>query len=454
MKPRIIGWSLVIAAILLPPLVQAAPNLTGLLPVAAVGCGTAPIGTANLPDDPEPTVPAWCLSAPLGSAPQSGGSDGHGGWIDSFSPGVNGSTPAHLGIACPTTAQCSSIENGYTLQDNISAGGTTTSQHFIANDYFEVDLAKQSNFNGADLSPNQTVHFENGKMVLEADVAASEPGFADSNGADEVWPEVVWSTSQALNSDDTNDALYSYGYHKGFWTAGCRIQAHRSLTCAVEADHVLSSTTGDQFPCFSVAPSRVMEISGHQQCGTVHSGFSVDFGAPSNAWRICPAGTVDPCLDRFRFEWSKAGLVAYVNGIKFAEDSGWPAESQLPDSIVDGSTPIFAHYADWGDFSGGVYRFHWRRIAAQPHNPDGSLMGPSASPTFGQTPPSPTPSPSPSATPTASPSPSSSPSPTPSPSPTSTPAPTPFACNLRYGGSGHAGTCVRQSDGSIRFTQP
>jgi hypothetical protein len=176
-----------------------------------------------------------------------------------------------------------------------------------------------------------------------------------------------------------------------------------------------------------------MELSGHQACGSVHSGFAVDFGAPSNAWRVCAAGTVDPCLDRFRLEWSKTGLVAYVNGIKFAEDSGWPAQAQLPDAVVNGSTPIYAHFADWGDFSdSNVYRFHWGRIAANPHNADGSLMAPSASPTFGSQP-SPTPSPTPSA------------------SPTPTPAPTPFSCNLRYGGSGHPGTCVRQADGSIVF---
>ncbi len=263
-----------------------------------------------------------------------------------------------------------------------------------------------------------------------------------------VWGEVVWSASQALDSSNTDDALYSYGYHRGFWTAGCRIQAHRSLTCAVEADHDLSSTTGDQFPCFSVPPARVMELSGHQQCGTTHSGFAVDFGAPSAAWRTCPPPPlgpdgkplpdkyqVDPCLDRFRFEWSQAGLVAYVNGIKFAEDSGWPSYAQLPASIADGSTPVYMHMADWGDFSSSdTYRFHWGRSAANPHDAAGNLLAPSASPTFGTQPrPSPTPSPTPSA------------------SPTPTPSPTPFACNLRYGGVGHPGTCVRQPDGSIVF---
>lgn len=390
-------------------------SFVGAARVSADACTSAPVGTANLAGDPEPTAAIWC-SPVTATASLTGASDGFGGWVDSFENGVSGTAPAN-------------IPDAYTLQDSISAGGgTSRSQHWTMNDYWGSDIQKSANFNGSDLSPNQTVRFEGGKLVLEADVAAAEPGFADANGGDVVWTEMVWSTQQALNSAATNDALYSYGYHRGFWTAGCRLQATRSLTCAVEADHDLASTTNDQFPCFSVPPARVMELSGHQQCGSVHGGFSVDFGAPAAAWRTCPAGTVDPCLDRVRLEWSQAGLVAYVNGIEFARDTGWPAASQLPASIVNGSTPVFAHFADWGDFTGGVYRFHWARIAAQPHNPDGSLMAPSASPTFG-----------------------TSPSPTPTPTPTASPTPSTFACNLRYGGSGHPGTCVRNADGTVLF---
>jgi hypothetical protein len=394
-------------------------SFIGPVPASADACTGAPVGGSNLPGDPEPAAAIWC-SPVTATAPSTGAPDGFGGWIDTFANGVSGAAPAN-------------IPSAYTLQDSISAGGgTSRSQHWTMNDYWGSDIAKTANFNGSDLSPNQTVRFQGGKLVLEADVAAAEPGFVDSNGGDVAWTEVVWSAQQTLNSANTDDALYSYGYHRGFWTAGCRLQATRSLTCAVEADHDLASTTGDQFPCFSTPPARVMELSGHQQCGITHSGFSVDFGAPAAAWRICPAGTVDPCLDRFRFEWSQAGFVAYVNGIKFAEDSGWPAGSQLPASIVDGSTPVFAHFADWGDFSDtNVYRFHWARIAANPHDAAGNLLPPSASPTFGTTQPPP------------------SPTPTSRPTPTTTPGA--FSCNLRYGGAGHPGTCVRNPDGTVLF---
>ena len=411
-----------------------------MLAASTVGCGTAPVGTANTAEDPEPPEPVWCEAAG-GVAPVTLVPDGFGGWTDSMANGAVGPIPATLDPAA------------YRVQDNVFGTGAPA-QHWTVNGYFGSDLAKPAGQNGDDMSPNQTVRFQGGKLVLEADFAASIHGFANSSGGDVAWGEVVASTSQTLDSTSTVDGLYSYGYHRGFWTFGCRIQAAKRLTCAVEADHDLATTTGDSYPCFSQFPARVIEMSGHQQCGGTHSGFAVDFGAPGSVWRTCPfdaAGnttSVDACLERYRFEWSQDGFRAYVNGVKFAEDTGWPAQAQLPASLVDGSTPLYAHFADWGDGADGrVYRFHWGRVAANPHDSAGNLLPPSASCQFLGT--------------CGGPSPSPSPSPTPSPSafPTSTPSPTagPFACNLRYpdvpGGRpvGHAGTCTRQPDGSFRF---
>jgi Fibronectin type III domain len=76
-------------------------------------------------------------------------------------------------------------------------------------------------------------------------------------------------------------------------------------------------------------------------------------------------------------------MTLYVNGIKFGEDSGWPAYAQLPDAVVNGSTPIYAHFGEFGDFTdSNVYRFHWGRVAVNPHNSDGTPAGLSASPSF------------------------------------------------------------------------
>lgn len=362
----------------------------------AQSCPT-PVGTANLPPtDPEPTLPIWCNGTPSAS-PLTGTTDGFGGWIDPFNNTISGTSPARLNDG----------EGGYHTYEGISAGGgTSRSQHWEANGYFVADMTKGALDSGTDLSPLQSFRFQGGKLVLEGDVAV-ESAFASSSGADIVWPEMVWSTTPAPSAGTVNDNLYLYGYFQGAWASGCRLQARRSLTCAVEANAPLASTTGDQAPCWSAPPARVMEISGFQYCGSTHSGFSVDFGAPSSAWRVCAPGTVDPCLDRFRFEWTKSSFVAYVNGIKFAEDSGWPGYAQLPDAIVNGSTPIYAHFGEFGDFTdSNVYRFHWGRIAVNPHNADGTLMAPSASPTFGTSPtPTPTASPSPRPTPTPSPTP-------------------------------------------------
>lgn len=415
LRPRI--SILLILVLVFLPLTTNHPS-THLVATVNLDCNLQPLGTITTqPNDPEPTIPIWCLDSNSLVTPQATGAlDGFGGWIDKFNNTISGAQPAHLNDG----------EIGYHTYENIT--GSNQSQHWEANGYFVADMTKGGSENGTDLSPIQSFSFQNGKLILEADVAASEPGFSDSNNGDVVWPEIDWSTIPTPHADSTNDGLYLYGYFRGGYSAGCRLQAHRSLTCSVQADHDLTSTTNDQAPCYSSSPARVMEISGFQSCGSVHAGFSVDFGAAANAWRVCSPGAVDACLDRFRLEWSQNGLVAYLNGIKFAEDSNWPAQALFPDTIVNGSTPIYAHFGEFGDFSSSdVYRFHWGRVAVNPHNPDGTIAGPSASPTFGSV------------------------IPTPTPSPTPTPAPTPFSCNLHYSGTGHAGTCLRQANGTILF---
>lgn len=382
------------------------------LVASAANCPT-PIGVANTATDPEPTVPLWCVTG-LAAPPTTGAADGFGGFIDPF--GETLSAPAHLNDG----------EAGYHVTD-IANGGNGQAQHGIVDGgYFVGDLAKLTSDQGTDLSPAQSFTFQNGKLVLEADVAAGSFGFADSSGGDVAWPEIDWSTSPTPSVATADENLYGYGYFQGNWSAGCRLQARHALTCAVEssqADRPLAGETQDQGPCFPASSSRVMELSGFEACGTTHSGFSEDFGAPTGVFRSCPQNTVDPCLDRFRLEWSAAGLVAYVNGVKFAEDSGWDANHQLPAAIVNGSTPVFAHFVDFSDFSdSSVIRVHWQRLAVNPHDAAGSPLPPSASPTFGQPSPSPTPTPSPSPSPTVAPSPSPTATPSPSPSPTPRPA--------------------------------
>lgn len=422
------------------------PTLITVRPALAASCPT-PIGTANLSTDPEPTVPIFCVSG-LGSPQKTGATDGFGGWIDQFNNTVSGNSPAHLNDG----------EIGYHTVSIANGGGSAQSQHWEANGYFVGDVSKSTADQGIDLSPMQSATFQNGKLVIEADVSAGQPGFKTSVGGDIFWPEVDWSTSPTPTELNAPETLYGYGYFSSNWSGGCRVQAKHALTCALEdsqTDRPLAGETQDQGPCFPAASNRVMEVSGFEACGTKHFGFSEDFGAPTGAFRSCSDGTVDLCMDRFRFEWSQAGLVVYVNGVKFAEDSGWDVNHQIPASIANGSTPVFAHFFDFGDSAdGNVYRVHWARIAVNPHNPDGTPSPPTASCQFLNNCSSPSPTPAPSPTPSAMPTPTPTPTPSPTPSTSPTPSPASFKCievDSRNGLVSRTGTCIANSDGSITF---
>ncbi len=329
-----------------------------------------PVGQAWPSMEPEPQFPIWCYT--LANEPTTAVA-GANDWLDMFQ----------------TNVQMGSLEDGnmnYRVFNNLNNTGTANtsqskSKHFVNNNHWMIDMTHDNN--GAAIAPNKAFRFENGKLVIEADVAAGIPGYVDSGGGDIVWPEVDWSTSPQPTGNVV-DGLYIYGQFGGSWASGCRMSAGRRLTCALEADHALSSVTNDQPPCFSVDPSRVWELSGFQQCGSTHFGGAVDFGAPSYAWRMCQPNQMDMfCRDRFRFEWTQNSLTVYVNGYLFFQDSGWPAASQIPTSIVNGSTPIYAYFGEWGDFSdSNVYRFHWQRLAVNPHDSSGNIVAPSAAPSF------------------------------------------------------------------------
>jgi hypothetical protein len=348
------------------------------VPVAAqaVGgqCGQVPVGQANPSAEPEPMSPVWCVALGTKGPEPTTRVTGANDWVDTFATGVPMGT-------------LNDGEMGYRVYNRLDATGAAPgtgqvqSQHFVNNNHWMVDMTH--NNGGADLSPNRSFRFEGGKLVLEADVAAGIPGYGTNATGDIVWPEVGWSTA-AGPTGQVVDNLYLYGQFGGQWASGCRLSSRRVLTCALEADHVITNTNNDQPPCFSVGPSRLIELSGFQACGSTHYGGAVDFGAPADAWRQCQDNQMDMyCRDRFRFEWTQDSLTVYVNGILFFRDAGWPADRQLPGAIVSGQVPVYAHFGEWGDFSDGlVYRFHWGRLAVNPHAADGSLLPPSAAPSY------------------------------------------------------------------------
>jgi hypothetical protein len=349
----------------LPALVLTASALVCAAPAQAYTCGTVPAGQANPSPGLEPLRPAWCLGT-LAAGPTTRQLDRWGGWEDGFQTNVQ------LG-------RLSNGDMGYRVFDGLSNGRAVRTRHFVNDDHWMVDMSHDNG--GAAISPNQAFHFENGKLVLEADVAAGVPAYFTSQG-DIVWPEVVWSTA-ATPTAKVTDGLYLYGHFGGQWASGCRLNGGRNMVCALEADHTIRAGNS-QSPCFPAPDSRVLAVSGFQACGTTHSGFAADFGAPKSAWRQCQANQADVyCRDRFRFEWSQDGFVAYVNGIRYAQDSGWPGDARIPQSIVSGHVPVYAYFGEWGDFSdANVYRFHWGRVAVNPHDASGSLLGPSRAPSY------------------------------------------------------------------------
>ena len=347
-----------------------------LLPVIPTGAlasaacpGAVPQGQADPSSEPEPMGPVWCFTFEPGPTTRMAGDND---WVDSFD----------------TQMQMQRLEDGdlgYRVFNNLDSGGhigngsQVQSQHFANSNHWMVDMTH--NNGGADLSPDQAFRFENGRLVIEADVAAAIPAYA-SPGED-VWPEVLWSTSPTPTGNVV-DGLYLYGQFGGSWVGGCRLHSSRGVTCAVQADRAIPVPKIDEFPCFPAPPTRVMEISGFQQCGASHFGGAPDHGGPAHAWRSCRDNQMDMyCRDRFRFEWARDSLTVYVNGVRYFSDAGWPADRQLPDAIASGATPVYVHFGEWADFRGPeVYRIHWDRLAVNPHDTDGSLVGPTASPFY------------------------------------------------------------------------
>jgi hypothetical protein len=165
---------------------------------------------------------------------------------------------------------------------------------------------------------------------------------------------------------------------------GCRLHAGGNPICAVEMPGALPSgiPDNDTPPCFSASPSRLMELSWFQYCGPVHSGGGRD-GDAANYFRQCTASEMDMfCRDRFRLELTKTSLTLYVNGFRYLQDAGWKAPYLLPDSMVNGGQ-VYTYFADWQNRPDKPsYRFHWGRLAVNPHDTSGMILPPSAAPSF------------------------------------------------------------------------
>jgi hypothetical protein len=369
-------------------------------------CSQVPMGA--LPGQPPPI---WCLDPPETGSPTI--TQGTNSWLDEFDH--------HLSTA--------SLGAGYRVFDRQGAS-IFRSQHWRHADHWMTDVSGRDqdgpgpwDFGGALMRPDRSFRFQNGMLIVEADVAA---GIAEYAG--NAWPELIVSTAPAPTGILV-DSLYGYGVFGGQWAVGCRLQSSRDPICAMYDNTGRGAGEG----------GRTFEISSHQ-----HEGAQVFGGGAHNptldaAWRRCVGTDPDTnCRDRFRWELSRDTLTMYVNGVKYMEHRGLPPEKQLPNAMLNGD--VYVYFADW-IFKPDVdaVRFHWDRLAVNPTTPPGPAPGAGAG-----APPVP-------------------PTPTATPTPTSTPAPA--ACNPRppvnvssaSGVAGRLDVTVRAGSGtlrSIRFNTP
>ena len=245
---------------------------------------------------------------------------------------------------------------GYRVFDGLDIEGSV---HWRHAQHWMVDVATRANrggpTGGAMLSPNQSFRFQNGKLIVEADVAARHPDYGDA------WAEIDISTG-SQPTQRRRDGLYGYDWFPGNYTLGCRFQRDSAVICSL-----FDNSSGDR-----PGGGRMWEMSWFQHVGSdVFGGQSfVDNG---EFFRACARGQGDAaCRDRIRLELTSTSLTVYVNGKLYFRQTGVPA---LPSGFVNGNLHVYYSSMVSG-FKGDAVRFHWDRLAVNP------TTGPSVSDTF------------------------------------------------------------------------
>src|SRR4030095_4052479 len=76
--------------------------------------------------------------------------------------------------------------------------------------------------------PHQSFHAENGKLVVEFDVAAS----TDAMGGSNQFAEFDLTSAPDI-TNATVDTLYGYGAFGGIGAVGCRLESGANFVCAM-----------------------------------------------------------------------------------------------------------------------------------------------------------------------------------------------------------------------------
>jgi hypothetical protein len=324
------------------------------------GCkpATLPAGQAFPSGEPEPLRPIWCYH--LAAMPTTRVSAGNS-WTDDFDTQVN-------------MGQLNDGDMGYRVFDDIdNARAGLTSRAFINQNHWMVDAAAGSN-GGLLIRPDRSFRFEDGKLVVEADVAAGLPAYGDSASAE------IDITTAAAPTGHVVDAQYGYGQFGGNWTFGCRFQADRQMTCSL---FDASGAPGDP-SVFGNELGRVWQMLPFQHVGVVNFGGQPT-GETNAFFRECGTNRMDlQCRDRFRLELTKDSVRVFVNGHLYFEQSGIDPKYQLPPEFLN--SDVYTYFTSWVNRPlQAAYRFHWDRLAINPTGPAGDPLPPSAAPSFGLT---------------------------------------------------------------------
>ena len=264
-------------------------------------------------------------------------------------------------------ASMADMGTGYQIFDALQVARTG---HFRHNEHWMVDMwAPNNGFGSAMMRPDRSFRFENGKLVVEAVVAA---GVADYATAD-AWPEIVVTTSSSpfganrkagpTPATSTGDALYAYGHFGGYDAVGIRLHANRR---PIEAYY---DNSGIGFQC-----GRVWELSWFQNgdagcnptvTADIYGGGEWVQGG--SAWRTCQGTDPDTnCRDLFRWELTKTQITLYVNGVKYMQHTAGAGQRLVPDSFLNGD--VYVYFADtvYQPPADRVVRFHWDALRVNP----------------------------------------------------------------------------------------